>query len=1512
MTNRPTSEVRRPVKYQRRLIILIIVLTAIAAFVVVDDSLNRTAGAFSSGPPPGYSRAPGEEPEACAECHLSPGDPGSGQIAIAAPSTYVPGQTYQITVAHTNADTTRRRWGFQLTALDTSDEKAGELQSTSVLTQVITGGPGGNRQYIEHSSSGTFVNQQGGASWTFNWVAPSTDVGVVTFYAAGNHANNDGNTSGDYIYFTFASSQPAAATPDFSVSGSPSLQTVAPGSSTSYNVTVTPSNGFTGNVSLSISGLPTGANASFDPTSVNLTDATAKSSTLSVTTSSNTPVGTFPLTITAISGMLQHTANVSLRVVSGTSADVSITKTASPNPGFTGSTLTYRLVIANAGPASATNVNVTDNLPGGVAFGSATTTQGSCSGSAPVNCSIGTLASGASAIVTITVTPAASGQITNNATVSATESDPDSSNNTASLITVIDSPPPAPILLDQNLTVSTVVTGLDQPTTMAFLKANEFFVLERATGRVQRFLNGQLQLPALDLAVNSASERGLLGIALHPNFAFNGYVYLFWTESSTGGDTADVSSVPTLGNRVDRYIWNGSSLTFDRNLIKLRAVQADANQPQRGNHNGGALRFGPDGKLYILFGDNGRRGLMQNLLCGPTTGACPVPIVADDQFGGPQPDDNHLTGVILRLNDDGTTPNDNPFSDIVSIQPPEVVANVRKVYAYGIRNGFGMAFDPASGGLWTEENGDDAFDEINRVTPGFNGGWVQVMGPSSRVAEYKQIETTYGNGTLQQLRWPPSLIANTPAEALTRMYLFPGGAQYVEPQFSWKYALAPSPIGFVNGNGLGSEYAGNLFVGASRTTLFGGFLFRFKLSSDRSSLAFDDSRLQDKVADNLDKFDVTESESILIGKNFGIATDIQTGPDGNLYVVSLSNGAIYRITGKQPTVFVANLNGAQETPSNSSTATGTATLLLSPDEKEARVALNFSGLSSAQTGAHIHGPGAAGVAAPILFHLPNGNFNNVLISLSATDVQNLKNGLLYINVHSNNFPNGEIRGQFGTSPAASSVQFNAASYRFSESVGIATVNVTRLGDTSSAATVSFATSDSAGGPNNCNVVSGNASSQCDYTTTIGKLSFAAGETLKTISLPLTDDRYAEGDENFTLSLTSASGALLGSPNVATITITDNETTNGVNPIDASDFFVYQHYIDFLNRQPDPSGYAFWVNNIESCGADAGCREVKRIHTSAAFFQSIEFNETGLVAYLTNRAAFGNMSAPNPPVPLTYNQFVTDAQLLQKDYVFGAPGAEAQLEANKQAYFNEFVTRPAFVAKYGALSNRDFVDTLFATATVATTTGELTIAGLSGAQVVPPTASTATGVVTMRQPISGLTFSASLSFTGLSSAQTVAHLHGPATASTNAPIIATLPNGQLVNFPITLTTAQAQQLAAGQLYVDVHTANFPEGEIRAQLPFVRFVRDVILNALDAGLITRAQALRLVAESNYLKQNEFSRAFVLMEYFGYLRRDPDAAGYNFWLNKLNSFNGDFVRAEMVKAFLSSTEYRQRFGP
>jgi len=224
----------------------------------------------------------------------------------------------------------------------------------------------------------------------------------------------------------------------------------------------------------------------------------------------------------------------------------------------------------------------------------------------------------------------------------------------------------------------------------------------------------------------------------------------------------------------------------------------------------------------------------------------------------------------------------------------EVGANIQRIFAYGVRNSFGLAVDPRSGDLWDEENGDDSFDEINRITAGQNDGWVQIMGPVSRIAEFKAIETSTAFFGLQQIRWPPTNIADTPQEALSRLFMLPG-AHYRDPLFAWKFAVAPAGIGFLNSRALGRAYDGNLFVGASRTNLDDGYLMRFELSGNRRRLQFSDQRLADGVADNARKFDATESESLRFGTGFGIGTDIQTGPNGNLFVVSLSNGAIYEI-----------------------------------------------------------------------------------------------------------------------------------------------------------------------------------------------------------------------------------------------------------------------------------------------------------------------------------------------------------------------------------------------------------------------------------------------------------------------------------------------------------------------------------------------------------------------------------------------------------------------------------------
>lgn len=500
-----------------------------------------------------------------------------------------------------------------------------------------------------------------------------------------------------------------------------------------------------------------------------------------------------------------------------------------------------------------------------------------------------------------------------------------------------------PMLVDRNLALDTTVDGLITPIGIAFLGPDELLVIEKNTGKVLHVDDGTVVGTALDLSVNFASERGLLGIALHPDFPQDPGVYLYWScvsQAAQDGDpfmpeeercsddhltdladSEDTLQVPLIGNRVDRFVWDGTNLTYDRNLEMLRSFQNDGGpeppdqgdsadaplgepQPARANHDAGVITFGGDGKLYVIVGDLGRRGALQNLPCGPTAESCSADpgeddLTPDDQFGGPEPDDAHLSGVILRLNDDGTTPQDNPFFDFGAAVGGEIGDNLQRIYSYGIRNSFGMAVDPKSGNLWQQENGEDAFDELNRVEPGQNSGWIQFAGPASRIDEYKSIESTslHGNEAfpnLQQFRWGPERIADTAEEAESRLYVLPGST-YSDPEFSWKNVVAPAAIGFLDGRALGPQYDGDLFVGLSTPAVLDGALFRFNLTGNRRMIAVDDPALDDRVADNLEANDLTESESLVFGSGFGVITDIETGPNGNLFVVSLDQGVVYEI-----------------------------------------------------------------------------------------------------------------------------------------------------------------------------------------------------------------------------------------------------------------------------------------------------------------------------------------------------------------------------------------------------------------------------------------------------------------------------------------------------------------------------------------------------------------------------------------------------------------------------------------
>jgi uncharacterized delta-60 repeat protein len=359
---------------------------------------------------------------------------------------------------------------------------------------------------------------------------------------------------------------------------------------------------------------------------------------------------------------------------------------------------------------------------------------------------------------------------------------------------------------------------------------------------------------------------------------------------------------------------------------------------------------------------------------------------------------------------------------------------------------------------------------------------------------------------------------------------------------------------------------------------------------------------------------------------------------------------------------------------------------------------------------------------------------------------------------------------------------------FPEAAPVINVTVKRTGDLSQAASVYYTTQD------------GTAREGYDYEMACGTLEFTAGETEKQVSVHIINDGYAEPDEIFTLALSNPSGARLDSTHASvSLTISGNDASaSSVNPSDDSAFYVRQHYLDFLDREPDPSGAQFWTANVESCGADAQCRAVKRIDTSAAFFLSIEFQNTGFLVYRFYKAAYGD--APNSVAPLRRDEFMPDTQAVGRGLIVGEASWEQQLDANKEAFALAFVSRQRFTSAY----------------------------------------------------------------------------------------------------PTTLTPAQ---------FIDRLNQN--TGNALAQTEADSLAAEFGGASDTSDTAKRASVLRRVAEDAEVARREKTRAFVLMQYFGYLRRDPDTEGFNFWLTKLNSFNGDFRRAEMVKAFISSVEYRKRFG-
>ncbi len=416
-------------------------------------------------------------------------------------------------------------------------------------------------------------------------------------------------------------------------------------------------------------------------------------------------------------------------------------------------------------------------------------------------------------------------------------------------------------LVDSSLTYETVVSsGIAFPIAIEFLSPDDpsrFFLIEKNSGRVKLVQNGTVVATVLDLPVNNASERGLLGVALHPDFATNGYVYLYYTRSSTGSDTSTQSA--WLDNRVERYTWNGSALVNPVLIVNFPRDPAQNNGP---NHDGGVILFGPDGKLYGVTGDL-NRGFLDNPRIEQNTSTTAVAGV----------------GGIFRLNPDGSIPPDNPFLSHSDVR-------IRRLWAYGIRNSFGMVFDSLTARLWLTENGPNVYDEINLVERGFNSGWLKIMGPDSRNATYNE------NG-------------NTPYNANNLVYL--PNSYYADPKFSWLTPIGVTSIQFLRSARFADGTRDQAIVGETNNSRL--YMFQMKEARDDFILT---GGLADRVADS-----ATERNLLTWGTNWGIVTDLKIGPDGYLYVVSHYANRVYRIRPVNPPPIVrgkATLEGRTGLP----------------------------------------------------------------------------------------------------------------------------------------------------------------------------------------------------------------------------------------------------------------------------------------------------------------------------------------------------------------------------------------------------------------------------------------------------------------------------------------------------------------------------------------------------------------------------------------------------------------------
>ena len=1182
----------------------------------------------------------------------------------------------------------------------------------------------------------------------------------------------------------------------------------------------------------------------------------------------NTSSTDFP-TAHAFQGTLEITDAFVTKI--GESMDLSLSMTDTPDPVALGSNLTYNITVSNIGTLPATNITLTDPLPAGATFVSANSAQGSCSGTQTVTCNLGTLNGGAQTAVTIVIKPTAATNISNSASVTATETDPTPANNTATQDTQV-------AFTDLSISASTgfgnvvpgakvnyllKVTNLNgsaAPVTLTDnLPAETTFVSCAATiGTCGGSANARtVTIPSLAVGQSaSVTIVTSLNLAVAEGSVVTNTVTIDSATPDADPSNNSASIAVTATATPLRKKSNGK-IAFD--FSTLFTVKADASEvPVTVSGNAAWFpRWSPDGSriAYEIIRQSGRATIeMVNAdgsgLVTVSDHALTVALHDHSTFSW-SPDGSRIAYVgddnfiyLAQTDGSGSVKLPNAPEGIRDLDwSPDgarfVFAKNREIFTMDVDGSNLVKLISVAAGseiaysrpLWSPD-----MTKIMLVQNSVFGHVFAIFVMNSDGTHLRKLINSQSFGH----SWSPdatkvSFIEGTEVHVInfdgTNELTLRTSTGNTQPGFqstSWQpiptsiplvpSSSEPEPQGLTISGTLTFDFfdlAGSIKLSGTRgatTTLDERGHFEFVNLPKGGTYTVTPvsvfgsfsptSRTIDNLQQDVSGFDFVFTQQLHTVR--GVVTDTTGNPLPNTTVSLISFGFRRDVVSDHQGNYVFTDVSTDVFPGDHYSVLSTCDPVVAAlpaffDEYTVDVVCDASGSTRSISGKITDAQGGPATLKGLIVTLDGGRkalvktdsdggfaFNNLPTGLAYTVTPSTAEGFTFTTPQLiiNNLTNDQFVN-FTATTAQPVVGFSSLAKTVGEADHAVQLTVNRTGDTSKAGSVDYETADNT------------ASERTDYDASFGTLHFAPGETSKTFKLLITDDVLVEGDRSFTVTLTNGSGVTV-SPNDkrATIIIVDNDVTEQpLNPINNSRAFVRQQYADFLNREPDQSGFDFWTNEIESCGADAQCREVKRINVSAAFFLSDEFQDTGFLVYRMHDVAFGTGQK------LKLKTFLHDTLEIGRDVIVGQPGWEQQLAANKQAFAKNFGLTEQFLAAYPAsMSNTQFVDML----------------------------------------------------------------------------------------------------------------NHNAGNVLATNE-----RDALVSSLNASTVSRGEVVKSIAENATYRTAQSNKAFVLMQYFGYLRRAPNDApdgnfdGWTFWLNKLNQFNGNFIQAEMVKAFITSTEYLRRFG-